>query len=115
MGRTVLSSLGAVGAGVASALCCVGPIVYVTLGVGAGLAGTFEPFRPLFLAGAVLFLALGFYGVHSSSPESCVGEGECGTLDEARRKRKRQKVMLWVSTGLVVLFATFPTWSTWLL
>lgn len=114
MSRTVLSALGAIGAGLASALCCVGPILYVTVGVGAGLASTFEPLRPWFLAGAGLFLALGFYGVHARPPEACVGDGECATLEEARRKRSRQKAMLWVSTVLVVLFATFPTWSTWL-
>jgi mercuric ion transport protein len=111
---TLLSNLGAVGAGFASALCCVGPILYVSLGVGAGLASTFEPLRPWFLAGAVLFLGLGFYGVYVRPPRSCAEGGTCETEEEARRKRTRQKVMLWVSTGLVLLFATFPTWSTWL-
>lgn len=114
MDRTLLSSLGAIGAAIASALCCVGPILYVTVGVGAGLAGTFEPLRPWFLAGAGLFLALGFYGVYSSPAEACVGKGRCDTLEEARRLRRRQKATLWVSAGLVVLFATFPAWSTWL-
>lgn len=114
MGRTLLSSLAAVGAGFASALCCVGPVLYVTVGIGAGLAGTFEPLRPWFLGAAVLFLALGFYGVHARSPEACVADGECETLEEARKRRTRQKAMLWASTALVALFVTFPAWSNWL-
>mgnify|MGYP006282879275 CR=1 FL=1 len=115
MDRTaLLSNLGAIGSAVASALCCVGPILYVGLGVGAGLASTFEPLRPWFLGGAVLFLGLGFYGVYVRPPRSCEEGGTCETEEEARRKRRRQKGMLWFSTGLVVLFATFPTWSTWI-
>ncbi len=111
---TLLSNFGAVGAGLASALCCVGPILYVSLGVGAGLASTFEPLRPWFLGGAALFLGLGFYGAYVHPPRSCEEGGVCETETEARRKRTRQRAMLWASTGLVLLFATFPTWSTWL-
>lgn len=110
----LLSSLGAVGSAFAAALCCVGPLVYVTLGVGAGLAGTFDPLRPWFLAGAALFLGLGFYGAYGRPAEACVEDGTCDTLEEARRRRRRERVVLWASTGLVVLFATFPTWSRWL-
>ncbi len=111
---TVFSNLGAVCSAVASALCCIGPIVYVTLGVGAGLASTFEPLRPWFLGGAVLLLGVGFYGVYMSPPRTCEEGGTCETEEEARRKRRRQKAMLWASTALVALFATFPAWSTWL-
>lgn len=115
MDRTaLLSNLGAIGSAVASALCCVGPILYVALGVGAGLASTFEPLRLWFLGGAVLFLGVGFYGVYVRPPRSCEEGGTCETEEEARRKRRRQKRMLWLSTGLVILFTTFPTWSTWL-
>lgn len=111
---TLLSNLGAVGSAFASALCCVGPILYVSLGVGAGLASTFEPLRPWFLGGAALFLGLGFYGAYVRPPLSCEEGGACETEAEARRKRRRQRVMLWASAGLVLLFASFPAWSTWL-
>ncbi|MFQ5678373.1 MAG: mercuric transporter MerT family protein [Gemmatimonadota bacterium] len=107
-GRPALSVFGAVGAAFASSLCCIGPLLYVGLGVGAGLASTFEPLRPWFLGGTALFLGLGFYGVYGP-PARC--EGEC----EAGRSRRREKVMLWLGTGAVLILATFPTWSTWLL
>lgn len=109
MERTpVLSSLGAVGAAIASALCCIGPLLYVSLGVGAGLASTFEPLRPWFLGGAVLFLGLGFYGLYGRRRPRCSPDGE------VEGRGRREKAWLWVGTVLVVLFATFPTWSTWL-
>lgn len=114
MNRTLLASLGAVGSAFASALCCAGPILYVTLGVGAGLAGIFEPLRPWFLGAAVLLLGAGFYGVYGRTPEACVADGECETEEEARRTLRRRRVGLWVSTGLVLVFMTFPTWSAWL-
>ena len=111
---TLLSILGAVGSAFASALCCVGPILYVSLGVGAGLASTFEPLRPWLLGGAALFLGMGFYGVYVRPPRSCAEGGTCETEAEARRKRRWQKVMLWTSTALVVVFAASPTWMRWL-
>lgn len=110
----LFSNLGAVGSTFASALCCLGPILYVSLGVGAGLASTFGPLRPWFLGSAVLLLGVGLYGAYLWPPRSCEEGGACETEAEARRKRTRQRVMVWISTGLVVLFATFPIWSTWL-
>lgn len=115
MDRTaLLSNLGAIVSALASALCCVGPILYVALGVGTGLASIFGPLRPWFLGGAVLFLGVGFYGVYIRPPRSCEEDGACETEEEARRKRRRQEILLWCSTGLVILFASFPAWSSWL-
>lgn len=104
----VLSTLGAVGSAIASALCCIGPLLYVSLGVGAGLASTFEPLRPWFLGGAVLFLGLGFYDAYGRRRPRCAPDGD------AERKRARERTWLWVGAFIVILFATFPTWSTWL-
>jgi mercuric ion transport protein len=114
MSRSLFTSVGAVGSAFASALCCVGPILYVSLGVGAGLASTFEPLRPWFLGGALLLLALAFRDVYGRSAETCVAEGECKTEEEARRALKHRKIGLWAAVALVLAFATFPTWSTWL-
>jgi hypothetical protein len=81
----------------------------VGLGVGgAGLAGTFEPLRPWFLGGTALFLAAGFYGTYGR-------RFQCAADEKAKRKRRRDRIMLWVGTALVLLFATFSAWSTWLL
>ena len=103
-----LSTLGAVGAAFVASLCCTGPLLYVALGVGgAGLASTFEPLRPWFLALTALLLGLGFFSVYGPEPR-CADEG-------FERKRRRQKAMLWIGTVVVLALAAFPVWSTWIL
>lgn len=106
--KPVLSTLGAVGSAFAASLCCTGPLLYVGLGIGgAGLASAMEPFRPWLLGLTAVLLGLGFYGVYGPGPR-CVDE-------EGERTVRRRKAMLWIGTALVVVLATFPTWSTWLL
>lgn len=114
MRRSLLAPLGAVGSALLSALCCAGPLLYVTVGVGAGLASTFEPLRPWFLVAAVLLLGVGFRAVYGTSAEKCVERGVCESAEQARLLLRRRKIGLWTAAGLVLVFATFPTWSTWL-
>lgn len=105
--------LAAVGAAFLGALCCVGPLLFVTFGVGAGLASTFEPLRPLFGVLMVLGLATGFYTVYGRRQ---FAEARCapGEACSVPRSRTRDQVLLWGATLLALVFWTFPTWSTWL-
>ena len=118
--RGVLAAVGAIAAAFLASLCCVGPLLFVTLGVGAGLASTFEPLRPLFTLLTVVLLALGFYVVYGSrvarratanNPPSCAPDGSC----VVPRDRTRDKVLLWTATVVAVVFLTFPQWSVLLL
>jgi mercuric ion transport protein len=112
--KATVPAVGGVTAAAVSALCCAGPLLAVTLGVsGVGFSATFEPLRPYFLAATALLLGAGFYRIHTTPAEACVGR-TCATADEARRKRRLEKVMLWSATALAGAFATFPTWSGWL-
>ncbi len=112
MGKAVLAPIGAVTAAIGSALCCVGPLVAVALGVsGAGLATTFEPLRPYFVAGTVLALGLGFFSVYREDRKAC----EPGTLCASPVARRRMKLWLWIATIVAVPFVTFPWWSKFLL
>src|SRR2546430_5609540 len=53
--KPALAATGGVVAAAVSTLCCAGPLVAVALGLsGAGLAATFEPLRPYFVAATVL-------------------------------------------------------------
>lgn len=112
MGKTLLAAVAAVGTAVVSALCCVGPLVAVTLGIsGAGLAATFEPVRPYFVAGTVLLLGVGHYGVYREERKAC----ERGTLCANPRVLRRIKRLLWAGTAVALVFVTFPSWSVWVL
>ena len=107
--RTLLAGAGGVGAAFVSALCCAGPLLAVAVGVsGAGLAATFDPLRPWFLGATAAFLLFGFWMVDREERKAC----EPGTPCADPRTRRRMKIMLWVATGVAVLFATFPRWQT---
>lgn len=114
MRRTLLAGTGGVVAAFLGSLCCVGPLAFVALGVGAGLASTFEPLRPIFGVLMVAMLGLGFYTVYGRRPakEEIPSAGGPSVVScTMSRKGMRDRVLLWSATGLAVLLWTFPTWS----
>jgi mercuric ion transport protein len=106
--KTVLATTGGVAAAVASALCCAGPLVAVALGLsGAGLAATFEPLRPYFVAGTILTLGFGFAELRREERKAC----EPGTSCASSIARRRMKWALWIATVVALALVTFPWWS----
>ena len=121
-------SFGGLAAAFLASLCCVGPLLFVSLGVGAGLAGTFEPLRPLFGILMLAFLSIGFWTVYgrrtTGLPRDRGGDPALGASDDrsmataacaAPTRRRRDVVVLWSATVLAVVLWSFPTWSLWLL
>ena len=109
--KTVLAASGGVVAAVASTLCCAGPLVAVALGVsGAGLAATFEPLRPYFVASTVLALGFGFVVLHREQKRAC----EAGSVCASPIARRRMKWALWVATIVAIPLLTFSWWSKFL-
>lgn len=108
--KTGATATAGVAAGIASALCCAGPLVAVALGVsGAGLAATFDPLRPYFLGAAAVALAFGHYSLYREDRRACIPGTSCADA----RTRRRMRTVLWVATALAFIAATFPTWSAW--
>lgn len=120
MRRTIAAGVGGATAAVLGSLCCAGPLLFVTFGVGLGLASTFEPLRPLFGALMLALLAIGFWTVYGRSvrrnPASIKGEAisAAGVVCAAPMRRRRDVVTLWVATLVSIIAWTFPTWSVWL-
>lgn len=117
-GRGLWASVGAVLAAFGASLCCVGPLLFVTFGVGAGLASTFEPLRPLFTVLTFLGLGIGFYTVYgrrwkAKRAEACRAPGAALPAGVCRvpRSRTRDKVILWIATVLALVFWSFNYWS----
>jgi len=105
-------ALGGVVAAAGSALCCAGPLVAVTVGMsGAGIAATFEPWRPWFLGGSVLSLGLGFFLLDREERRACEPDRVCADAG----LRRSMRVTLWVATGIAAVLATFPAWQGLLL
>jgi predicted secreted protein len=85
----------------------------VTFGVGAGLASTFEPLRPVFTVLTVLGLAVGFYTVYGRKRRAQAADACCAPGDACAmpRNRTREKVILWTATVLALVFWSFNYWS----
>ena len=112
VGKTIGTAVGGVGAAFTSALCCAGPLLAVTMGVsGAGLAATFEPLRPYFLIATVGLLGAGFYMLYREDQLAC----EEGKVCAEPKTRRWMRGLLWMATGIAVIFGTYPTWSAWVL
>ncbi|VAX31250.1 hypothetical protein MNBD_NITROSPIRAE01-435 [hydrothermal vent metagenome] len=96
-----------------SSACCVGPVVLTGMGVGASTAGflggmagfvkALMPFKSLFIAGALVVLALNFYTVYGPKRKACLE----GSID-GEKKLKREKMLLWANTVAVILFILSP-------
>jgi len=107
--RTAMAlGVGGVGAAVASALCCLGPLLAVVAGVsGVGLATAIEPLRPYLLVATAGFLLVGFWTVDREERKACQPGRPCAEP----RVRRRMKIMLWIATGVAAAGATFPRWQ----
>lgn len=98
--------IGSVLAAVGASICCIGPVVFTALGVGAlsAAAVRFEVYRPVFLIATTALLAAGFYTTYRPSvPKSCRTDGTC-----APPSKRVAKIVLWLATLLVILLVTFP-------
>lgn len=129
MRRTTITSAGGVAAAFLASLCCVGPLLFVSLGVGAGLASTFEPLRPLFGGVMLALFAIGFWTVYGRRSAPAVAGA--ASIAEARSDaapdrapgaaccalpaRRRDEMLLWSAVVVALVLWTFPTWSVWLL
>ena len=112
--KGLFAALGAVGAAFLASLCCVGPLVFVAFGVGAGLASSFEPLRPLFTMLTLALLAVGFYVVYGRRRTATRADGIGGRPDghcAVPRYSVRDRILLWVATLMALVFLTFPQWS----
>ena len=107
---TAASIGGAVIAAFASALCCLGPLVFAALGLGgAGLLARFEAYRPYFAVLTVLLLAAGFYFTYrrtSLASSAAAGGPACDC--ELPGANRFGRVALWVATAAVAGFLAFP-------
>ena len=109
-GRPLLvAALAAIGA----SLCCVVPFVLLALGVGgAWLANlrVLEPYRPLFVAAVLVFLGLAFHRLYIA-PRRCADGQVCA----APAVLRRQRLIFWVVSALLLALVAFPWYGPALL
>ena len=99
-GSLVAGVLAAIGASV----CCVGPLVLLTLGIGGAWIANLtalEPMRPWFIAATLIFLGLAFRRLYLQ-PQVCEPGAPCAEP----LVLKRQRAIFWaVALALLALLA----------
>lgn len=100
---------GSVLAAITASLCCIGPLVTVTLGAGGfAVSAAFEKWRPVFLGVTFVLLALAWYLTYRKPKTACEEGSTCATKPVS----KWNKVVLWFATGVVLVTAAFPSLSS---
>ena len=101
--------IGAVLAAIGASVCCVAPLLLLSLGIGGAWISTLtsmEAVRPFFIILTLVFIGLGYRKLYLL-PDSCE-EGEACTSAEVKQK---QQLIFWVGSGLVLLLLAFPWYA----
>jgi mercuric ion transport protein len=98
-------------AAVGASLCCVVPLVLVSLGIsGAWLASltALEPYRPLFVTAALASLGIAAWRLYG--PASRCEEGRSCADPHVLRRRRR---LLWLAVAIIAPLLLFPYYIIW--
>jgi len=93
-------------AAILASTCCLGPLVLVALGLSGAWIGNLtwlEPYRPYFIAGALV--ALFFAGRHIFRPAQACRPGEVCAVP---RTRRIYKILFAIVSVLVLVALVFP-------
>lgn len=93
-------------AGIGSSLCCVVPLLLLSLGLGGAWVASltaFEPLRPVFIGLTLLFIGLAFRKLYLA-PRDC----ESGMLCADDETLQRQRMIFWVVTIPLFGLLAFP-------
>ena len=93
-------------AAILASTCCLGPLVLIALGFSGAWIGNLtvlEPYRPLFIAVALVALYFAWRRIYR--PVEKCQPGEVCALPQAKRL---YKILFWVVAGLVLIALAFP-------
>ncbi|MDO9238488.1 MAG: mercuric transporter MerT family protein [Methylicorpusculum sp.] len=98
--------VGAVLAALGASACCVGPFLFLSLGMGGAWLSSLtamEPVRPFFIILTLVFIALGYRKLYLT-PHRCDTDESCGISDIQRR----QRLMFWLGSAFILILLAFP-------
>mgnify|MGYP000438122976 CR=1 FL=1 len=104
------SMTAAVLAAIGASVCCVGPLVLLTLGIGGAWISymtALEPYRPIFIGITLVFLFLAFRKLYLV-PRQCAADEACAIPSTLRN----QRIIFWVVTVILIALLTFPYYGT---
>ncbi|MBK9307783.1 MAG: mercury transporter MerT [Nitrospira sp.] len=113
---TILS-IGGLSTALLASVCCIGPMVFVALGVGVGATGFWAgtagwlkgllPFRPAYIGLTILLLGIGFYLAYRKPKSARCAPGEMCAQDHSRHGNR---TWLWIIASLALILVLAPYW-----
>ena len=111
-----LTAIGSIISAFFSSLCCVGPLIFTVIGVGAGAPGflaglaayakALVPYRPLFIGITLLLVTIGLVSAYRKKSH-CAPDSPC-TIESIQRIR----IALWITSGIVSSLMLLPYFLT---
>jgi mercuric ion transport protein len=98
-------------AGIGASVCCVGPLLLLSLGIGGAWISrltALEPIRPVFIVLAFVFLGLAFWRLYLA-PQVCAPEAP-GENCVADRTRRAQRIAFWIVLPAMIALMAAPWW-----
>jgi len=105
--------VGSLLAGIGASICCVGPLLLLSLGVSGAWIGNLSAmnaYRPYFILLTLLFLALAFRKLYLK-PASCAVDAPCADAGVL----KRQRIIFWIVSAFLLALITFQYYGLYLL
>ncbi len=103
-----LPLIGGLLAGVATSLCCVAPLILLSLGVsGAWVSNltALEPYRPIFIAIAIFALVIAYFQLYLPTSKTCCDEDKVCAKPSTQRLYKN---LFWGVVAVVIVAIASP-------
>ena len=113
--KVAAASAGGVITAFLASLCCIGPVVFGALGVGVGSTGflvstanalsVLVPYRPIFIALAILGIGISFYTVYKQPSVACDATRTC-----AQSGPTALRALVWIAAGTALTLILSAYW-----
>lgn len=103
------SLIASAAAAIGASICCVGPLLLLSFGIGGAWVGRLtlmEPYRPIFIGLTLVFLGLAFRKLYLTPP-ACMPGALCANPAVIRR----QRLIFWIVAMLLLTLLTFPLFA----
>jgi mercuric ion transport protein len=101
--------IGTVLAAIGASICCVGPLLLLSLGIGGAWMSTLtsmESVRPFFILLTLVLIGLGYRKLYVL-PENCEESKACALPENIHK----QRMIFWIGSALILLLLAFPWYA----
>ncbi len=92
-----------------STVCCIVPLVLLMLGIGGSWIANLtalEPYKPIFIGIAILFLAMAYWQIFLQK-QDC----EEGKICAVPENKKKYKIIFWITALIILSSSTITYWA----